>query len=406
MKKQFAKRFTALFMSITLVLVSCAFGVTALENDMDSLFDDMEYDNEFYITQTESIRVYNEMLEAFAEENSTTYSLNSQTSDETYPEYYGGAYIDDNGELVVLVTEMTSAVSSKVRQATDNSSQVSTELCEVSYNEMCYVIDFLTNKMEELRNQGVVIDSISDNIMKGNVTVSIIDLNHNKEKLVREYIDCEFIEFVNSSGAESTASTVGGGYGIASDTGTSTAGFAAEDTYYGVTGIVVVSHIFQDFGDDAYYNGEYIGFVWESGYENNSTADASFIKQDGDVNITAVLKNNGRVFGGWTSELPVNATFSMYGNVSKLQSGRITSTNTSVLYNSLNITFTKQCSATYYSQNGDSGAPILYYEGNYGGKTCYTICGIQSGYNRSLGVSYFSPYKNIVNELGITCITS
>ncbi len=96
----------------------------------------------------------------------------------------------------------------------------------------------------------------------------------------------------------------------------------------------------------------------------------------------------------------------MYGNVSKLQSGKITNINASVYYDELNITFTKQCSATYYSQKGDSGAPILYYEGNYGGKTCYTICGIQSGYNRELGVSYFSPYKNIVNELGITCMTS
>lgn len=184
MKKKFVRRIIALILSTTLIFVSCVFSTTAIETDIDNLFTNMEYDNEFYITQTESVRIYNEMLEAFAEENSTVYSLMSETTEETYPEYYGGAYIDEKGELVVLVTEMTNSVNAEVQQVTNDSSQVSTELCEVSYNEMCYVIDYLTEKIDALRNQGIIIESISDDIMNGNVTVSIVNLTEEKEKML------------------------------------------------------------------------------------------------------------------------------------------------------------------------------------------------------------------------------
>ncbi len=393
-------------MSITLVLVSCAFGTTALESDMDNLFVDMEYDNEFYVTQTESIRLYNEMLEAFAEKTSTTYSLNSQTAEETYPEYYGGAYIDDNGELVVLVTEMTSPVNSEVRQVTDYSSQVSTELCEVSYNEMCYVIDFLTSKINYLRNQGIIIASISDDILNGSVNVSIVELTTEKEDRVKALVNCDFLKFENSDYIQNDVSSIGGGYGIASDTGTSTVGFAAEDAYYGGSGIVVASHAFQEFGDTAYYNGEYVGFVWKTAYYDGSTADASYITHDGDVDFTAVLNNNGHIMSGSTIELPVNSTVSICGNVTLYSSGKVTSTNVTVNYSNTGITFTKQVAATYSSQAGDSGAPILFYDGLYGGKACYVLRGIHSGHNLSTGISFFTPYKNIVDELEIVCVTS
>lgn len=399
MKKQFVKRFIALFMSITLVLVSCAFGTTALESDMDNLFADMEYDNEFYVTQTESIRVYNEMLEAFAEETSTTYSLNSQTAEETYPEYYGGAYIDDNGELVVLVTEMTNPVNSKVRQATDYSSQVSTELCDVSYNEMCYVIDFLTDKMEELRKEGVVIESIRDDIINGNVVITIVNLTYEKEQEIRKIIDCNFLEFENSTGINDEATNVSGGYRITSSTGYSTACFAA--TRNGQTGLVVSGHAFPSVGKVAYYNGVKIGEVSKTAYKNNSKADASFVHATGNVTITAVLKNGGHIMSGSMLDPPVNSTVYMYGTESGLTSGKITSINVSIKAED-GTTFIAQCLANYASQDGDSGAPILYYEGNYGGKTYYTIRGIHR--SSTYAGKSFSPYKNIVDELGITCI--
>ncbi len=406
MKKLYIKRMIASLLSMILLLSSCAFSTTALENDIDNIFANMEYDNEFYITQNESVKVYNEMLEAFSRESNQTYSLSSKNTGQNYPEYYGGAYIDEKGELVVLVTEKTNTINSKVRQATGSSSIVTTELCNVSYNEMCYVIDFLSDKIDVLESQGVTIDTIGDDIMNGKVVISIVDWNYEKEEKVRDLIDCDFLSFVNSKGAENTSSTVGGGYGISSDSGTSTAGFAATYSNGGAVGLVVAGHAFPNFGDYAYYNGNYIGFVWETACYYESTADVSFITPDSDVNITAVLKNNGRVMSGSTLDIPVNTTVYMYGNRSSLQSGKVTATNMTISYSNSGCRFKKQVRATYSSQAGDSGAPILFYDGNYDGNSCYLIYGIHSGHNTSLGVSYFSPYKNIVNELGISCVTS
>lgn len=381
MKKKFVRRIIALILSTTLIFVSCVFSTTAIETDIGNLFANMEYDNEFYITQTESVRIYNEMLEAFSEENSTVYSLMSETTEETYPEYYGGAYIDEKGELVVLVTEMTNSVNAEVRQVTDNSSQVYIESCEVSYNEMCYVIDYLTEKIDALRNQGIIIESISDDIMNGNVTVSIVNLTEEKEKNVRDLIDCSFLEFVNSESVEEDASSVGGGYGINSTTGSSTAGFAAIDTSSGSIGLVVAGHAFPNFADYAYYNNEFVGFVWTTAYYDGSTADASFIMADGDVEITSILKNGGYIMGASTFDAPVNTTVYLYGNKSGLQSGKITSSNTTLTITSTGMKFTHQCAASYSSQSGDSGAPVLFYEGNYDAKTHYTIRGIHTAHN-------------------------
>lgn len=65
-----------------------------------------------------------------------------------------------------------------------------------------------------------------------------------------------------------------------------------------------------------------------------------------------------------------------------------------------------QCKADFRCADGDSGAPVLLYEGNYGGKTRYTLLGIFKSKIESENLAVFSPYKNIVDELGVTCITS
>lgn len=98
---------------------------------------------------------------------------------------------------------------------------------------------------------------------------------------------------------------------------------------------------------------------------------------------------------------PVNTFVSMYGAKSGLQTGKIVSNNYNFGYQNSCM---KQCKADYFTRDGDSGAPILFYEGNYGGKTRYTLLGINKGSNAGCGV--FTPYKNIVKELGVTCITS
>lgn len=54
---------------------------------------------QFYRTQSASVKKYNKMLEKI------TVNSGARGSLRRYEESYGGSYIDENGELVVLLTE-------------------------------------------------------------------------------------------------------------------------------------------------------------------------------------------------------------------------------------------------------------------------------------------------------------
>lgn len=92
----------------------------------------------------------------------------------------------------------------------------------------------------------------------------------------------------------------------------------------------------------------------------------------------------------------------MYGAFSGLTSGMITSTNATI--NDGTYTFKNMGQATYSLQNGDSGAPILFYDGNYGGVSRYSLVGIHEGQGGN--ARFFSKYAKIVDELGISAIIS
>ena len=59
---------------------------------------------EFYRTQAESIRQYNQLLDKFSLKNRST------SGKAVYDDCFGGAYLNDNGELVVLLTGNTYAI--------------------------------------------------------------------------------------------------------------------------------------------------------------------------------------------------------------------------------------------------------------------------------------------------------
>lgn len=359
------------------------------------------HDNDFYINQAESIQAYNRLLEGFTAVQAAPAGLSLQIIPQEHPDYYGGAYIDEaTGELVVLMKGYTLSNMMKVAALTDSSAPVRTQPCHVSYNEMCEVIELLTGKLEYLSTQGVVVDMVGDDIMNGKVIVSIVDLNKEKEQIVRSLVDCDFLEFSDSDGMKEQATNVGGGYLITGGGYNSTVGFAAR--MGNTSGFVISGHAVGDsVGMSFSYSGIHIGSVTKTAYRNFSSADAAFVAASSSVTPTQIIKNGGAIWAAQTGTLPVNASVCLYGAYSGLQSGKILGTNSLSISNGK--TFTKQWRADYYSQNGDSGGPVMVYEGNYGGQSKYSLYGIHRGIMNSKAV--LSSYKNIVDELGVTCIT-
>ena len=149
-----------------------------------SMMVPMDYSSEFYQTQTQSVKAYNEILDGFSGEAVASDFARGNTQEVCddivcYPEYYGGAYIEDGtGKLIVLLTDVNDYVCENISSYTEN--DIKYEQCDVSYNDMLAVIDRITNQIEYYRTLGIDITCVQDNIIDGKVLVTVNGLTSEK----------------------------------------------------------------------------------------------------------------------------------------------------------------------------------------------------------------------------------
>lgn len=357
-----------------------------------------DYDKEFYATQWESIQAYAKLLESFSEDIDTCTFSDTGTNAARYPGYFGGAYINDNGELVILTTDMSDSAVEEI-QSTSGSNTIVLP-CSVSLNEMLGKMELIQSQWSYLDGQGVEITMLRDDILSGAIMVGIKNLTDEKKAAVQSIADCNYLKFQDSDRTCETNTTISAGAGIY-DIGSNisgTVGFSAIREN-GTKGIVTAGHVASKRNDRIIYNGESVGIVRYVSYHNKMTADASFILTDSDVTLTSTVVNGYRIVSAITSELPIGTVVSMYGVVSGLTSGKIISYNVSGFYSGSLYEYSGFANASYTSQNGDSGGPILVYNG----ASNYSLVGIHSGSNKD-NTSVFTPYKNIVKALDVTCV--
>lgn len=92
-------------------------------------------------------------LHDYIKEESTSRSPHTSNR---FPDYYGGAFINDENELVVLLKEEEAATSEAINLKTSMES-LKYQLCEHSYNELKELLDNITHKLSTS-------DSIAQNI--------------------------------------------------------------------------------------------------------------------------------------------------------------------------------------------------------------------------------------------------
>lgn len=156
-----------------------------------------EHNNDFFVTQLESVQLYNQLLNGF-ESETKTYAGQNKAARQKYPEYYGESYIDEKtGELIVLVKDVETDNLQEIKNFTSQSSLVTCEQCEVSYNVICEVMECLINRIDYILEQGTEIKSISEDIINGKVVVAIHNMDTRDKRLIQEIVACDFIEFVH-----------------------------------------------------------------------------------------------------------------------------------------------------------------------------------------------------------------
>ncbi len=279
--------------------------------------------------------------------------------------------------------------------------ELSYESCKVSYTEINRTVDQITDNLDYFMENGIFISEVSDDIIENRVIVGLKELSEENINFVNSTINVPYLKFIESDVTEEET-TVGAGYAIVStdNGGGSTLGFAAKRN--GTTGFVISGHAGNLVGETFKYNGTTIGSVTHTAYYNNSTADAAFVKAASGITASYIVKNGGAIWGASTYSYPVGTSICLYGKTSGLQTGTIRSKNTNLRYDN-NTIIKQQWVGSYSSTNGDSGGPILFYDGAFSGQTKYTLVGIHCGTIEE-GRRAFSPYSNIINELGVSCI--
>lgn len=398
--------FLVVSMSFFFAGVSTAYAQEAV--DIPTMLPDGKTE-EFYRTQAESVRQYNQLLDGFRSRSRSA----SQAA--VYDECFGGAYLDDNGELVVLLTGNIDTKRAQVQEYTVNP-EIMIKACRYSYDELNRVMSVMNENLGELWDRGINISSMYTDIMNNCVVIKLRGAEGDAEAEIRKLVDTGCIVFQTTDEVieyqeDDSQPDMKGGYALHNvDRGkNATLGFCA--TRNGKKGYVTAGHFCPSIGQQVSYNGTVIGTVKQSGYYPNTYADAAFIESNGAANPTNMIMGY-QCFSASTYEYPQNTSILMYGIASGLQQGTIYSYNyTYVPYTPGEYTSTDHVLATYTSQNSDSGGPVFFYEGNYGGQSACSLLGVHSAKARiedSPGnkcSSSFAKYGNIATMLNVTAIT-
>lgn len=175
-----------------------------------------------------------------------------------------------------------------------------------------------------------------------------------------------------------------------------TSGFAVQDNS-GNKGYVVSKHLVPQVGMQVWQPtnsaGNQAGTVSRVG---GSNADASFVRFD---NVEASIHIGGGV------KVPVKGDSDPQIDWTVYKSGRTTGVTSGYvrgIYETVTsdgTTYYNQAKATYWSEGGDSGAPVWYLDGASNRK----IVGIHMG--KTTEFSYFSKSSGVKGDLGVTILT-
>ena len=139
----------SVFLFATLLsVIACTSEDVCMNTEMQTEYEDAISNNEMYRIAKEQSAAYNHYQHIMELMGAQT--RNGILDDVVvYPDYYGGAYINDDNKLVMLVKEEFATT----RAASNLTSQISDEVivdeCEYSYNELQEVVEEISVKIEQ-----------------------------------------------------------------------------------------------------------------------------------------------------------------------------------------------------------------------------------------------------------------
>ena len=380
--------------------------------------DSTEMSAEAKENQYQAIQAYTGLLNSFkaaAETSSKAddpylYRVDGMQAKD-FPAYYGGAYVNKEGNLVVQIAYREGSL--RFNRAAEQVSKIcgTQQLifreAKHSYSELIDTMSALLEycDSEKYQNSGVRIVGFEISEDKNAITVSI-DSNDaaaeeeirqsigKKDLLIFEYQECgEELTYSLDCGSEIGMSTASLGF---------SAGYPAFHTTAAgnkIKGFVTCGHAFDTISNSAsiYCFSGYIGNLDTTRKQHSGSIDAAFITLNGSQVTTNVRSTNiSVVLTGYTTP-PAGSTVYMTGKYSLHSSGLVLSTSHTSPANSGLPELTDMVKAAYSSIAGDSGG-IVYARVGYQN---YYIAGTQSRRASDGSYSVYCKVGNINTAFGI-----
>ena len=379
------KHFGKLLMIVLVVLI---FGVNVSAKD-NSL-------TKFDKNQIKSIEKYNRMLDKF---------------DSKYgelPDYYSGAYIDENGKLKIKITKDEKSL---FKSDMDDLLIIKSDVINgtVPFKSLVKSQKELSKLINELENSNVEITGIYKDTILELLFVEVKGLDDWKIEAIQGYVNIENIEFINSEDLQvptaATLNPINSGDNVVNfqrPTVASSVGFPA--TRNGQEGYVLSGHAVS--GGHRIGFEDSLGMYQEVGMVTSSLivdgVDASFVDLYPGYNVTTTT-NDGKTIKYTTSgSYPQGTHFKLFGTTTYLSTLTLYdwSATTTVTYSFGNFQHNDMMRFTNLVLGGNSGGGIfLVHSSQY-----YTLVGNMVSSSQNLPISHGGKYSNMVTELGVTAI--
>lgn len=419
------KRFIRLLFFASGLIVFLSLGLFVMENvrgeeDKNdkcwTVNESSKLSEEFYVNEVIAIQAYSNMFKSFrnSDENKEngdgeySYSVEGIYAS-GFPDYYAGAYINKDGNLVVQVTKTDDEESRIMAEAalkeagcTDN---MLFRTAEIPYAELVNLMSAIYDYCEsdDYQNSGFTIQGYEIKDDRNCVVIYIDTLDGDVlDQVLSSIGEYKAIEFsLQEKGEEDTYSVnCGTGIGKTSSTMTFSIGYPAIYTNASgtdVNGFITCGHAFSSdtTAVSVYCPSGYIGNLDPSKKQYSGSVDAAFVTLSGSSVTTLVGTTNISLNLYGTIVVPVGGSVKMYGMTSLEQDGVVLSA--SYTSNGTSPTLTDMVKSDYSSAAGDSGGIVCskYMTRNY------YVAGIQSRKASDGSYSVYCKVGNINSALAV-----
>ena len=387
----FLKQLTSLFIILSLI-ATMPIEVFATNLYIESPLSEA---NQRMVNENEANIEYSLLMTAF-KHNSLSRSLSNRETTTTYPDYYAGAYIDEDGKLVVLTTTLSEVVDD-IRNVTHNQS-INIMLAENSYNELLSIKEYIEDKYIAYHSLYSNNIEVADNNLiktvinftgvgiserKNKVVVSLKNIDTNSIALFEKYFfSSDMIYYEQSETTIEESTPLYCGSAIYTVNGAGSIGFRCTlkigNRY--LRGFVTAGHV----TGNAQYTNIYsasgldestkIGTLEIQKYDDGGNVDMAFVSID-ENDYSVVAQTNGGILLGenYFTSIAEGTTIYMTGQHSNHSVGEIENNSYSHIteYNKL---LTDCIKSDYSCQSGDSGGVVYSYING-----SYCIVGIHHG---------------------------